>query len=428
MSDRNREEPVVLEALDLAEIAVHPTNPRSDLGDLDELTASIKRFGVIQPVRVFPAARFLELFPEHRDAVGDRRYVLQTGEPRLAAARAAGRTLVAVVVVPPMEPTADLAVQLHENLHRLELDPLDEARKYAAFSVEGKSLRQVAALLGVGRVRVQRRLKLLNLTTAAQVALAAGELSRKDAEQLSDLPAELAHQAWHLREEQPWLSVHEAIAAVTEQPASQPAAGVPGAGPSVDAGPNVASEAGQPATAALTNGAQRDPDRSPVVSAGMPTSPPRGTLTGPTVAEICAEERAAADRARMKACASLVRRGAQPSGACRDLGAACQEDGWLNVGRCLRMAHRWLHTEIATGKHNGVAPTDAHEWRRLIRQRNRDHLRWLTWSMGITAVAIRAQTLPWQSDVVVLLDTLIASEGYELAEWERVELEAARHR
>jgi ParB family chromosome partitioning protein len=95
-------------------IRVHPRNVRKDLGDLRELTDSIARFGVMQPVTV-----------EHR---GDH-LRLRHGHRRVAAARLAGLTRIPAIVHTDQLGDADFLVQaVHENTRRRELDRADRAQ------------------------------------------------------------------------------------------------------------------------------------------------------------------------------------------------------------------------------------------------------------------------------------------------------------
>ncbi|GAH71235.1 unnamed protein product, partial [marine sediment metagenome] len=89
-----------------------------DKEPLDELAASIKRHGILQPLVVEP---------------GDEgRYKLQIGKRRMAAAKMVGLEKVpAIVLEGPLNPEDSLAIRLVENLHREDLDILDEAEAYS---------------------------------------------------------------------------------------------------------------------------------------------------------------------------------------------------------------------------------------------------------------------------------------------------------
>ena len=85
---------------------------------LDELVTSIRQHGILQPIVVEP--------------VEDGRYKLQIGSRRLAAARIIGLEKVpALVLDDKIEENKSIAIMLVENLHRENLDPIDEAEAYA---------------------------------------------------------------------------------------------------------------------------------------------------------------------------------------------------------------------------------------------------------------------------------------------------------
>jgi len=143
---------VRLEYLDLDRIVVEeglrktPGEERS----LEELAASIRRHGVLQPVLVEP--------------IGEGRYRLLIGERRFRAARMAGlKTIPAQVLDEPLKPEEALESKLIENLHREDLDPLDEAEAYAALREMGLKVSEIARRVGKSRPYVANFLRLLNL-------------------------------------------------------------------------------------------------------------------------------------------------------------------------------------------------------------------------------------------------------------------------
>jgi len=90
-----------------------------DKESLDELTASIKQHGILQPLVVEPGE--------------EGRYQLHIGKRRMAAARLAGLEKVpAIILDGPLESKDSLAMRLVENLHREDLDPIDEAEAYGS--------------------------------------------------------------------------------------------------------------------------------------------------------------------------------------------------------------------------------------------------------------------------------------------------------
>src|SRR5690606_9921770 len=113
-------------------IADNPANPPARAEDLSGLLESVREVGVLQPVLLVPAAAFIKVNPQHADAVGERAWVLLAGHRRVAAARLADRDEVHAIIREDLSLSGrDAEIMLHENLHRKELTPLEEARAYA---------------------------------------------------------------------------------------------------------------------------------------------------------------------------------------------------------------------------------------------------------------------------------------------------------
>ncbi len=165
---------------------VHPNakQPRQvfDEDTLAELTHSIREFGVLQPVVV------------RADETG---YELVMGERRLRAAAAAGLETIPAIV----RSTADDAMlrdALLENIHRAQLNPLEEAAAYQQLLEEfGTTHDELAHRIGRSRPQVSNTIRLLNLSIPVQRRVAAGVLSAGHARALlglddKDLQDELA--------------------------------------------------------------------------------------------------------------------------------------------------------------------------------------------------------------------------------------------
>lgn len=157
--------------LPLNQIHVNPFQPRDEFAteSLDELTASIKTYGVLQPLLVRKQ---------------DDRYELVAGERRLRAARQAGLTVVPVRIV-EVDDQGSLEMALVENLQRSDLNPMEEARGYQQLA-EKFSLSQEAIAERVGKARstVTNALRLLDLPEEVQVMLSDGRLSAGHAKAL----------------------------------------------------------------------------------------------------------------------------------------------------------------------------------------------------------------------------------------------------
>lgn len=187
-----------LRELPLAEIAVNRRQPRRvfSTDELDELAASIKALGVVQPivVRPLPAAVTAvteaggEERPPRDSASAGPRYELIAGERRLRAARLAGLDYIPALVRAADE-IASLEIALAENVAREDLNSIEEAQAYAALVDEfGLTHERVAELVGRSRVAVTNLLRLLELPDDVQLMIEQGELSEGHGRALLALP------------------------------------------------------------------------------------------------------------------------------------------------------------------------------------------------------------------------------------------------
>ncbi|PPG24002.1 chromosome partitioning protein ParB [Rathayibacter sp. AY1E8] len=157
-----------LARLPLADITPNTAQPRSvfDEDDLAELVHSIREFGVLQPIVVRPVT-----------ARGGAKYELVMGERRFRASKAAGLTTIPAVV----KDTADenmLRDALLENLHRADLNPLEEASAYQQLLSDfGITQEALATRLGRSRPQISNTLRLLRLPADVQARVAAGVLT-----------------------------------------------------------------------------------------------------------------------------------------------------------------------------------------------------------------------------------------------------------
>jgi len=155
--------------LDLASIVPNPKQPRSvfEPEAFGELVHSIRELGVLQPIVVRPLA----------EVDGVPTYELIMGERRLRASKEAGLTKIPAVI----RETADenmLRDALLENLHRSDLNPLEEASAYQQLLEDfGITQEQLAAKIGRSRPVITNAIRLLKLPASVQRKLAAGVLS-----------------------------------------------------------------------------------------------------------------------------------------------------------------------------------------------------------------------------------------------------------
>ena len=152
-------EPPPVSTRPTASLKPNPLNPRGDVdgSGLDELGASIRAQGVLQPLLITPAG------------------VVVAGHRRLAAARIAGLEQVPVVVR-DLDPVQQQEIMLVENLQRQDLSPVEEARAYRQLLGAGHTTAQLARRLGVPAARINARLVLLKLDEQVQWMFHRGDL------------------------------------------------------------------------------------------------------------------------------------------------------------------------------------------------------------------------------------------------------------
>lgn len=174
----------------LDDIAENPGNPRTDLGDLTELAASIAQSGLVQPLIVASTAAWHAEHPDRGDDLHGKPWVLIAGHRRLAAAKSIDLHDLPITV---RDHLADASTRsaLIENIHRQDLPPLDEAAAFAELLSHGMSQRELARQTGISQPKISKRVALLNLPAAAKIDLSAGDLTVTDALRLLDLPAGL---------------------------------------------------------------------------------------------------------------------------------------------------------------------------------------------------------------------------------------------
>jgi ParB family chromosome partitioning protein len=156
-------------------IVPNPKQPRQVFDDeaLAELMASIEQVGFLQPIVV--------------RETGPHQYELVMGERRWRAAQALGRTEIPAIVRDTRD-DAMLRDALLENIHRANLNPLEEAAAYQQLLEEfGATHEELARRIGRSRPQISNTLRLLNLPSAVQRRVAAGVLSAGHARALLGL-------------------------------------------------------------------------------------------------------------------------------------------------------------------------------------------------------------------------------------------------
>jgi ParB family chromosome partitioning protein len=161
--------------IDINSISPNPRQPRKhfDQVALDELIASIKEIGILQP----PVVRMRT----------NGRYELIMGERRYRAAKAAGLKTIPVII----RQTADnelLREALIENIHRSELNALEEAAAYSQLLNDFACTHdELAQKLGRSRPQISNTIRLMNLPASVQNKVASGALSAGHARALLGL-------------------------------------------------------------------------------------------------------------------------------------------------------------------------------------------------------------------------------------------------
>ncbi len=168
----------------IGSIQPNPHQPRREMAqaELEELAASIREHGIIQPLIVT------------REGLSDR-YTLIAGERRLRAAAMAGLATVPAIIRDASE-LQRLELALIENIQRENLSPLEAAEAYQALAEEfGLSHDEIASQVGKSRVAVTNTIRLLKLPDNVLQALEDGRISEGHARALLALPNSQAQSA-----------------------------------------------------------------------------------------------------------------------------------------------------------------------------------------------------------------------------------------
>jgi ParB family chromosome partitioning protein len=201
---------------------IHPNRkqPRSvfDEDDMAELVHSVREIGVLQPIVVRKSTES-----------GGEPYELVMGERRWRAVQAAGLETIPAIV---RDTTDDdlLRDALLENLHRSQLNPLEEAAAYQQLLEDfGTTHEQLADRIGRSRPQVSNTLRLLKLPPLVQRRVAAGVLSAGHARALLSLPDAAAMERLAQKIVAEGMSVRATEEAVTlyQDPTKQPKNNVP---------------------------------------------------------------------------------------------------------------------------------------------------------------------------------------------------------
>ncbi|MEF2229396.1 MAG: ParB/RepB/Spo0J family partition protein [Pseudodesulfovibrio sp.] len=181
-------------------ITPNPHQPRREFAReaLEDLAASIRVRGVLQPVLVRP--------------LGGRRYELVAGERRLRASKLAELTEIPALIR-EMTDQESLAIALIENLQREDLNAVEEALGYQQLQQQfGLSQEELARQVGKSRSAVANALRLLNLPEPIQVGIQQGALSAGHGRAIMAVADAKAQEALHHRIADNGLTVRQAEA------------------------------------------------------------------------------------------------------------------------------------------------------------------------------------------------------------------------
>jgi ParB family transcriptional regulator, chromosome partitioning protein len=201
-----------LREVSVEDVVPNPKQPRQVFDDeaLEELTHSVKEFGLLQPIVV--------------RETGAGTYELIMGERRLRAARAAGLDTVPAIVRDTTD-DAMLRDALLENIHRVQLNPLEEAAAYQQLLEEfGATHEELAGRIGRSRSQVTNTIRLMKLPVKVQTRVAAGVISAGHARALLGLADAEAQDALATRIVAEGMSVRATEEAVAMAAAERPTA------------------------------------------------------------------------------------------------------------------------------------------------------------------------------------------------------------
>lgn len=157
--------------IELSKLVHHPQNPRKDLGDLTELTDSIKASGIMQNLTVVPEGDY---------------YLVVIGNRRMEAAKLAGLDTAPCAVV-DMTPAEQLSTMMVENMQRSDLTIFEQAAGFQLMMDMGDSLEDIAEKTGFSKTTVRRRVKLMELDQdeLRKVAADGRQISMSDLDELN---------------------------------------------------------------------------------------------------------------------------------------------------------------------------------------------------------------------------------------------------
>ncbi len=430
----------------LTDIADHPHNPREELGDLTDITATLPTLGLLQTPIVARRDAFLSVYPHHADLIGRCTYVALIGHRRLAACRAVGWADVKVRVDDTLVDTdrLDLEAMFAENVSRRALTPIEEARALQEMVAIGRTQRQIEARLGISQSQVAKRLALLQLIPELQLLVIGGQVPHygggpiplTEAVEYARLDPDDQAAAWAIATERglrAGLAIQEHRAAQTRRDgllAGQARAKAEG----LDLIDATGAWGGAPVGAVTRDQAEIEAARADGTLRGAVNSAGEfvyavvadGDSAGITRARRRpddAQDRAAAGSFRAEACAVIAGRRPNVTDATRRLAAAVI-DRQTPYGEALRLAYTWMAAA-------GVGPDrpDPAAFRDAVKTSGEpaliSHLAYVM-ALAYDELRAREQGREWDARDVAHLERLITDARYVPTAWEQIRLDEAR--
>lgn len=159
--------------IEINKIKPNPHQPRKEFNEnaLNELAASIREMGIIQPLIVSKVTK-------ETDSGAQVEYQIIAGERRLLAAKKVGLERVPAIVRAISQEKEKLEIAIVENVQRVDLNPLESARSYAKLQEKfNLTQREVATRVGKSRETISNVLRLLNLPSYIQEAIGRSQIS-----------------------------------------------------------------------------------------------------------------------------------------------------------------------------------------------------------------------------------------------------------
>ena len=154
-----------IKMIPIGDLMHHPENPRLDLGDLEELTASIKANGILQNLTVVPDLEKCK-------------YLVVIGNRRFEAAKSAGLVELPCVIS-DMSHEEQIATMLQENMQRADLTVYEQAQGFQMMMNLGFTEDQISERTGFSKTTVKRRLKMAELDPKQLKKACTGEHERQ---------------------------------------------------------------------------------------------------------------------------------------------------------------------------------------------------------------------------------------------------------